>query len=191
MYRTIKITVCCSCTIIILLMSSFAVFLRRMPVVTGYDLTHAETNFAISLLEKEYVEITNHKTKEEYRQIIEKDFNCRLYIYQELDLPEGVDGQCQPLFRIIKIDTEATEFFYCSAFAHEMIHLTSYIQQENYVNYRTFVYLFEHEDPEFHNYGVMMGIYSLYGMYPSQYDCNGDIIQYVTTKLGNSSTTTN
>ena len=104
-------------------------------------------------------------------------------------MPEGVDGQCLPMLRIIKIDNKAENFFYCSAFAHEMIHLTGYIQQESYVNFQTFLYLFEHDDPEFHNFGVLLGIYSLQGMYPREYDCNGNIINFVITKLNNKNST--
>lgn len=186
MYKPLKITIYFACIVIIIISSSFAVFLRRMPVLAGYDHSNAEVSLAIELLENEYTEIESDRTNSDYRSIIENDFNCHLYFYKEVDLPEGVDGQTIPMFRIIKIDSDAKGFFYCSTFAHEMIHLTGYIQQESYVNFRTFIYLIEHEDPEFHNFGVQMGIYSLKGMYPSQYDCNGDIINYVLKNLNSS-----
>ena len=179
MFKPLKFVLYFACVVILFLTSSYAVFLRRMPVLAGYDISNSETKLAITLLENELEEIENNKTNAEYRKIIENDFNCHFYFYKEVDLPEGVDGQCIPMLRIIKIDSDAEGFFYCSTFAHEMTHLTSYIQQESYVNFQTFIYLIEHEDPEFHNFGVQMGIYSLKGMYPKEYDCNGDIINYV------------
>lgn len=181
MYRTIKITVCLSCVIIIVLMSSYALLIRRMPIMTGYDCTDEQTKNAIIKLQQEYVPMESTRTRADYRKIIEDDFNCRFYFYREADLPEGVDGQCQPLFRTITMDSYIDNFFYCSAFAHEMIHLTSYIEQENYVTYQTFKYLYEHNDPELHNFGVKVGLLCLYNAYPTEYDCNGEVIGYLAT----------
>ena len=162
-------------------MSSYAVFLRRMPIMTGYECTDEQAQEVLGILQEEYEYVNFNRTKQDYRELIEDDFNCHLYIYKEKDLPEGIDGQCQPIFRTITIDINADNFFYCCAFAHEMIHLTGYIQQENYVNFQTFRYLYEHEDEELHNYGIKMGILSLSGAFPQEYDCNGEIIDYILT----------
>ena len=169
-------------------MSSYAVLIRRMPIMTGYDCTDEQTRIAIQTLKQEYQSIESTRTRKDYRTIIEKDFNCRLYFYNETDLPDGIDGQCQPLFRTITMDSYIDNFYYCSAFAHEMIHLTGYIQQENYVTYQTFKYLYEHEDPEFHNFGIRVGLHCLTNSYPSEYDCIGEVIDYITTKINPSLT---
>ncbi len=177
MFKTLKIVITIHCIVVILLLSSLAIFGREKTILANSD--DLSVREAVTLLNNEYMNIETNRTREDYRKIIEKDFNCSFYIYKEADLAEGVDGQCSLLFRTITMDSYIDNFYYCSAFAHEMIHLTNLISQENYVQYQTFKYLYEHDDPEFHNFGVRVALHCLQGGYPEEYLCAGEVIAYL------------
>ena len=177
MFRALKIVLIIHCIVVLLLLSSMAIFSREKPILANCDDIQVEE--AIALLRNEYQNIETNRTREDYRKIIEKDMNCTFYIYKEEDLEEGIDGQCSLLFRTITIDSYIDNFYYCSAFAHEVIHLKNLIAQENYVTYMTFKYLYEHPDPEFHSFGIRVALHCLQGGYPQEYACAGEVIEYL------------
>jgi len=177
MFRALKIVITVHCIIVLILLSSIALFGRHKPIIANSD--DIAVTQIVNQLNNEYQEIQSNRTRQDYRKIIEDDFNCRFYIYREADLAEGIDGQCSLLFRTITMDCYIDNFYYCSAFAHEVIHLTNLISQENFVTYQTFKYLYEHEDPEFHNFGIKVALHCLLGGYPEEYACAGEVIQYL------------
>ncbi len=182
--RMIKTSIIAIGIIAIIIISSCAYFQRRMPV-EYIEIEDYEIQLASDYLKSQYQLCTTSRTNMEYKQIIEKDFNCSFYIYKEAFLPETVDGQCQILIRTITMNESINGFFYCSAFAHEMIHLTEYIAQENYVEFQTFKYLYEHYDPEFHNFGIQLALHCFAGGYPVEYNCSSQIIDYLWGIIGN------
>ena len=181
MKRVLIIIICIVSVILFSIGVASAVFMRK-GVIDNYQYTKEQYSTVLSNLINEYETITTGRTNEDYRKIVEKDFGCGFYIYSEKDIEKGYNGKCYAFIRLIQIDDKASGFNYLTSFAHEMIHLTEFIKDEQYVAWKTFKYLYEHDDPEFHSFGVRMGIYVFYNFYPEEYNCTAQIIEYFVRK---------
>jgi hypothetical protein len=134
---------------------------------------------AIHKLESEYNSFEDEHTKEWYREKIEQDLELKFYFYKERDI-ERYNGLAYATIRTIVIDEELDGYGYCKTFAHEVMHLKLFIQQEDYVCYETFKYLYESE--ELHNVGVWYGLQQLRGCYSGKYNISGHVVNYLTNK---------
>ena len=114
-----------------------------------------------------------------HRSKIEQDFNFKFYFYKERNI-EGCDGLTYFTIRTIVIEKDLNEYQYCKTFAHEVLHLKLFIQQEDFICYETFKYLYESE--ELHNVGVWYGLQQLRGCYSGKYNISGHVVNYLTNK---------
>jgi hypothetical protein len=138
---------------------------------------HYEVTKALDRLEREYNENEPSKTKTYYKNFIEKDLGLKAYIYSENEL-EHHSGLTYPTIRLIVMDNRLGGYSYCTTFVHEAIHLTEFIQQEDYVTWRTFKYLYESE--ELHNVGVWFAERQILGYYQGEYNVADFIVDYLT-----------
>ena len=176
--RKLLCTVIFSTCMVVLVsaISGCIAFFRIEPMETHY--TKEQYNYVLSRVSNELKPVETSRTNEEYRKIIEKDFKCGFYFYREAKLPSGVIGKCYAMINVVLIDPSLSGYNYCQTLAHELIHKTRFIGQENYVNYLTFRYLYEHSDPEFHNFGVNFAMTCLLEDMHEDYDCRAQIIKY-------------
>lgn len=181
MKRVLIIIICIISVILFSIGIASVVFLRK-GIIDNYSYSNEEYSTVLGRLVNEYKPNQRERTNKEYREIVERDFSCGFYFYTEKDLEKGYNGKCFAIVRLIQIDDKATGFRYLTAFAHEMIHLTEFIKDEQYVAWKTFKYLYEHSDPEFHNLGVKLAICTFYNFYPEEYNCVPQIIEYFVRK---------
>ena len=134
--------------------------------------------YACNILEQGYEE-RDVRTKEYYRNKVEKDLGLNFYFYKERKLSE-YGGVTFPTIRLIVLDTDVSGYEYCVVFAHETIHLTQFIADERHVCYETFKYLYESE--ELHEVGAWYGYRQLYGYYNGEYNIEDLVVNYLTNK---------
>lgn len=147
---------------------------KTMPI---HFYTNTDYLTAVEILEKEYDKNEEVKSNSYYKSKIEKDFKLNCYIYSEKKL-KSHNGVTFPTIRTIIIRQGVGGYEYCETLAHETIHLKEFIKQEDYVSYKTFLYLYESE--ELHNVGVWFGLRQLYGYYSGEYNVADYIVNYLT-----------
>ena len=118
------------------------------------------------------------RTDKEYKEFIEKDLGLKYYIYTENDLKRD-SGRAYILIRTMVIDKHQDGYYYCLTFAHECMHMVRFRQDERYISFETFKYLYEHEDEELHNVGVWYGYRVLRDKYSGDYDIKEEIVNYL------------
>lgn len=111
------------------------------------------------------------------RAEIEKMFGNPKYIYKEVRMDRSF---CMAIIRVIGINDSLYGCDYMHDLAHELVHLTEWVGDERYTEYRTFVRLYESEIPEIHEAGRRMAI----GWYmirhtKSEYNCWYQIKEYL------------
>lgn len=107
--------------------------------------------------------------------------NLSMYIYCESRLGELYKGITSPIFRTIIIDEELKGYDYCETFAHEAIHLKYIVDNERYVCFETFKYLYEND--KLHDVGVWYGYNQITrGHTLVEYDISDLVIDYLTNK---------
>jgi hypothetical protein len=118
-------------------------------------------------------------TNEECRREVEKLFGNPKYIYTEWRLDRSF---CLPTFRYIGINDSLTGCYYIQDLTHELVHLTEWVGNERYTNFRTFVILYESDVPELHEAGRRLGRIEYYSDNGGEYDCWYYINEYLKEK---------
>lgn len=130
-------------------------------------------------LYEEYCRPLIVNTNRHYRTVIENDMGFYLYFYKETQLND-CDGKSFGTIRLILIDEDLSGDRYCVTLAHEMMHLKKMRNQENYICFETFKYLYE--SSMMHNTGVWYAIKQLEGAYKGEYNISNQIVDYLTNK---------
>lgn len=155
------------------------VFFRKKELGIAV-VTTTQCYIAMEMLRQDYDYDAGVKSKQFYRDAIEKDLGVKFYIYGETDLGSKYNGLTIPTIRTILIHDDVTGEDYCIVFAHESIHLTQFISNERYVCFETFKYLYESKIEELHNAGVRFGLKQIQGVYSGEYDVYDLIVDYLT-----------
>ncbi len=155
-----------------------SVFFRKktMPLPT---MTNKDYFTALNELNIEYDNNCESMDCNYYKTIIEDDIGVKMYFYLEKEMDKHA-GLMFPTVRLIVMDNTLTGYEYCKTFAHEIMHIKHFIQQEDYICLETFKYLYESE--ELHNVGVWYGLRVLNGFYYGKYDITEHIVDYLTNK---------
>lgn len=154
------------------------VFYRKEHTPIYFNSTY-DYIFAIDKLENEFDNKIEAKSKKYYKETIEKELGLKHYIYAETKLSK-YSGLTFPTIRTIIIDEEIHGYDYCSVMAHEAIHLKEFVKSENYVTWKTFLYLYESE--ELHNVGVWFALRQIYQYYDGEYNISDLVVYYLTNK---------
>lgn len=129
--------------------------------------------------EKEPIKI---ESKSYYREQMEILAGFDFYIYKESNIRErfGKDGLSLAIIRTVILDENLDGYDYCVTCLHEFLHIKEFIEDEEYLSFKTFKMLYESE--EFHNIGVMYAISVFDGFYYGEYDIRAHIVNYLTNK---------
>lgn len=154
------------------------VFFRKKDLPIVLNSAH-DYHTAFNIIDKEYA--LNPKTKGEYKQFLHSNLGVKAYLYFETDnLPEKNSGVTLATIRTILVDDSLDGYEYCVTFAHELMHLKHFIQDEQFVCWETFLYLWESD--ELHDVGVWYAHKQLYGCYSGEYNISDLIVNYLTNK---------
>lgn len=93
------------------------------------------------------------------------------------------DGFCVNLMNIIFIDDDLNHTSYARVLMHELIHCKYNTPDERYVNFTTFVLLYESEDPYLHEVGLIMGCEQLNQTKRDFYWCKDLVIDYLLKEM--------
>lgn len=135
-----------------------------------------KTGFEI-LIDEEAVAI--NWTNEECKQQVERLFGNPKYIYSEWNLDRSF---CSVNIRYVGINNSLTGVYYIQDLTHELIHLTEWVGNERYTQYRTFVRLYESNVPELHESGIRFALTEYYSDNGGEYDCWYYINEYLKEK---------
>ena len=163
------------------------VFIVYMVVITvlvlrnvehkDYDYTSAQLSQAKTLLQDEFYSSSSILSQQEYKSLLDSEIRVRPYILTRIKIKE--DGRTFPHYRVININPDIDGVEYCVILAHEMIHLKYMIMDERFVEFTTFKTLYESKNEHLHRAGCYLGLGVLNDRYPEQYNCKGEIIEYL------------
>lgn len=153
--------------------------LNRKKEFEFSNLTARDYWEAVEILRNSKTYESRVKSNQEYKALIEKEINLGLYFYSEKKLV-GYAGKTYALIRLIVIDSEIKGYKYCEAFVHEAIHLKEFIEQEDYVCFETFKFMYEHE--ELRNVAIEYGLSHIFGDTCDEINISHLIVDYLTKK---------
>lgn len=170
------------CVIMLLyIMCCGIVFFKKKNIKYKYvDAT--DYYVVLEMLYREFDEECKPLKNNQYRELIENDFDLKFYNYKEKRLSNGTAGITFPVIRMIILDDRLLNEEYCVVFAHEAIHLDCYVADERWVCFETFKYLYKSENPKLHNAGVKYAIQQMKGLYREERDVYDLIVDYLTNK---------
>lgn len=93
-------------------------------------------------------------------------------------------GYCRFLIWTVVINNTLEIDVYAKALMHERLHLYYYTGCERFTQYQTFKHLYESKNAYLHKLGVQMALEIMNFRYPDNYDCTGQIIDYILKKGG-------
>ena len=129
-----------------------------------------------SVVAVEYKDIDYGYSKKEIRNKLETLTGVKWYSYKEKTLKEGNKGMSSPMLRRIVVDKNLTENEYIEVMCHELLHLKYNTINERYVQYHTFVTLF---NSEFRQIALNIVYKMQYGEYLYEYVCYAQIYDYL------------
>lgn len=151
----------------------FIVGFEAIYVRVAHKMEWRATQFVI---EVEYKDVDYGYSKKQIRNKIEKLTGVNIYLYKEKYLREGDKGICFPMFRFVIIDKNLTQNEYIECICHELTHLKYNTVNERYVQYQTFVTLF---NSEFRQIAINIVYKMQYGEYLYEYECYAQIYDYL------------
>lgn len=128
------------------------------------------------IVQVEYKDIDYGYSKKQIRNKLEKLTGVTLYFYKEKTLKDGQHGMASPMFKFILVDKNLPENEYIEVMCHELIHLKYNTINERYVQYHTFVTLF---NSEFRQTALNIVHKMQYGEYLYEYNCYAQIYDYL------------
>ena len=139
-----------------------------------YGSTYYTTNDAL------IINSTDYSNKDELKIQIAKLMNTK-HSYQENILPENVYGRVSILSRSIEISSKPMpNIMYIITYTHELCHIKYFTMDERYVQYKTFVHLYESvyfKDAAIYHYWLMLS-----GGYSKEYNASDSIYKYLISK---------
>lgn len=142
-----------------------------------YNYTPAQLSQAKTLLQDEFYSSSSVLSQQEYKYLLDREIRVKPYILTRIKIKE--DGRTFPYYRVININPDVDGIEYCVILAHEMIHLKYMIMEERFVEFTTFKTLYESKNEHLHKAGCYLGLGVLNDRYPEQYNCKGEIIEYL------------
>lgn len=124
----------------------------------------------------QYQHVTYSYSRQEVRNKLENILGVNHYIYIEKELEDNIGGYTYPMFRCIVINTNLSELDYVEAICHELIHLKYNTGSERFVQYQTFITLY---NSEFKQVAINIIYYLENGYYYYEYDCYAQIVEYL------------
>lgn len=124
----------------------------------------------------EYEDVDYGYSKKQIRNKLEKLTGVTLYFYNEKTLRDGDKGVSNPMYRFIVIDKSLSANEYIEIMCHELMHLKYNTVNERYVQYHTFVTLF---NSEFRQIALNIVHKMQYGEYLYEYNCYAQICDYL------------
>ena len=155
---------------------------RQIDMYYAYDNTTKMTAFKKlrAQFKDEYYYVNSSRTRLDYRKLINKELEFSTYIYREVDFNSGLGGRAYLPFFHIQVSKHLSDYDYVIVLAHEILHHKLFCSNEAYVEYETFVHLYESADEELHQFAIRWALDRLwYGFSRTEYDCTGKIIEYI------------
>lgn len=131
-------------------------------------------------------------TIEEGRNLVKELTSPNLFFEKVKPLPKDTSGLTIPLIRTIFIDTDTyndavknNEYLgqYLIVLTHEYIHLKELTMCEMYVNYKTFLILYNSNNNYLKQCALTFAVDILWGCYPKEYNCSYYIIEYMKKEI--------
>lgn len=142
-----------------------------------YVYTPAQLSQAKTLLQDEFYSSPSILSQQEYKSLLDSEIRVKPYILTRITLQQ--DGRTFVHYRFININPDVDGVEYCVILAHEMIHLKYMIMDERFVEFTTFKTLYESKNEHLHKAGCYLGLGVLNNGYLEQYNCKGEIIEYL------------
>lgn len=156
--------------------------LSVLLVIIGVDAIYIRTAHKMEWRSAKYVAQVKYEdidygySKKQIRNKLEKLTGQKLYFYKEKTLRDGDKGISSPMLRFVIIDKNLTSNEYIEVMCHELIHLKYNTINERYVQYQTFVTLF---NSEFRQIALNIVYKMQYGEYLYEYECYAQIYDYL------------
>lgn len=118
--------------------------------------------------------------KWEYKGLLTELFDTP-YIYTEGDLNKhSVDGYARPLIRLVRIDSNLSNFSYAYTLVHELTHVKYQTGNETWTSYKSFIILYESGSSALQYIALKYAQDQLGGLYEgTEYDCSYYIAEYL------------
>lgn len=129
-----------------------------------------------SLLEKQHNPYLLPLDKNEYKKRLCVNKTYKIY---DVELSWLNHEGFASLFNIILIDDDLQDTKYCETLCHEILHQCYYTSNERFVEYMTFVTLYESSDECLRNVGIKLGVNRLRQTSNNSYWCKDLIIKYL------------
>lgn len=126
-------------------------------------------------LEVQYEQTDYRLSTGEIRSRIEDLVGVKMYWYKEKEL-SGRDGKSNIYIRRVVMDANCNQNDYIENFCHELLHLKYFTTNERFVNYKTFVTLYE---SEFRQVALNLAWKMQDGRIDHEYDCLAQICDYL------------
>lgn len=170
--------ICISALLVFILYAIvITVLILRKVEHKDYDYTPAQLSQTKTLLQDEFYSNPSVLSQQEYKSLLDREIRVRPYTLTRIKIKE--DGRTFPHYRVININPDVDGIEYCTILAHEMIHLKYMIMDERFVEFKTFKTLYESKNEHLHKAGCYLGLGVLNNRYPEQYNCKGEIIEYL------------
>lgn len=115
-----------------------------------------------------------------YKDKIDKLLNLQNYKIVTRDLDWlNASGFSATIFNRIILDDDLTGVSYCTSLVHEVLHYRYFSANERFIQYMTFVVLYESKDPHLRNVGIKYGYNEIGDTPTNRYWCADLIIDYL------------
>lgn len=120
------------------------------------------------------------RPRKELRAAIEKE-TTKFYFYKETNkfASQQQLGTSNLFFNIVTIRTGLSDVDYTISLTHELCHIKYHIGNEIYTSYKTFITLWESDNPYLHDAGKVYAVRVLAGKELKEYDCGYYILNYL------------
>lgn len=118
--------------------------------------------------------IVYNMSTDDIRNTIEGLVGIKSYWYDEK--PMVVAGTSNLYLRRVVMDTTASQNDYIETFCHELLHIKHFTSNERFVNYKTFITLYE---SEFRQVALNMAWKMQNGQCEKEYNCLAQICDYL------------
>ena len=114
-------------------------------------------------------------TRNEVRKKIENIVNVKHYLYFEYSMKDA-DGRAVQIIRSVFLNKDTNLNKYIQDICHELIHIKYNTFNERFVQFKTFEYLY---NSEFIELAINMIVEMQHGLYPYEYDCYQQIVEFL------------
>jgi hypothetical protein len=173
------------CVIVLTYFGVLVIILFRKINMPVEIYTHQQANKVYQTLYQDYYDYDltyikcNADFKIEVKELIRIKLDIKHYIYIEKKLKSKNSGLCLPTIRTIVIDKQLSAYKYVLVLTHELMHLKTYSNQEDFVCFETFKWLYNSDNELLHKVGVKYALDQLNYKYSGEYLIFDYIINYL------------